>query len=239
MTTFLFAFWGLLALLLTHQSPAVPQTHHEVKIVGAMRNVMLNGQLYGTISLDTISNKDHLYGLGPVEYLTGEIVILDGKSYVSTVRSDSTMQVEETYNIKAPFFGYANIERWNTQLFPDTVYNLQHLERYLDQITQSSTRPFMFLIRGTADHAAIHVMNLPPGLNVNSPAEAHKWQTTYFLTNEEVEIVGFFSTEHQTIFTHHDTYLHMHLITADKRKMGHLEDLFLKKGTATLYLPAE
>jgi hypothetical protein len=30
-------------------------------------------ELYGNINLDTISNKTHLFGLGPVENLAGEI----------------------------------------------------------------------------------------------------------------------------------------------------------------------
>jgi acetolactate decarboxylase len=51
--------------------------------------------------------------------------------------------------------------------------------------------------------------------------------------------IGFFSTEHKAIFTHHDTFLHMHLITTDRQKMGHLDEVFLKKGTIKLYLPTE
>jgi len=58
-----------------------------------MKDVMWKGQLQGIINLDTITNKTNLYGLGPVEYLTGEILVIDGKSYKSTVASDTTMQV--------------------------------------------------------------------------------------------------------------------------------------------------
>ena len=100
---------GLTILTLTNCTTKAQQTTNEVKIVGEMKNVMWKGQLYGNINLDTIANKTNLYGLGPVEYLSGEILIIDGKSYKSTVTSDSTMKVEETYDIKAPFFGYANI----------------------------------------------------------------------------------------------------------------------------------
>ena len=35
-------------------------SNNSVKIVGAMRNVMHKGELFGTISLDTISNTSHL-----------------------------------------------------------------------------------------------------------------------------------------------------------------------------------
>lgn len=39
---------------------------HEVKIVGQMKNVMRKGQLHANINLDTIADKSHLYGLGPL-----------------------------------------------------------------------------------------------------------------------------------------------------------------------------
>jgi len=203
-----------------------------------MRSVMWDGELGGKIDLQTISDKENLYGLGPVEYLRGEIMILDGRAYKSTVTSDTTMKVEETYRIKAPFFGYATISEWSEQSLPDSIQTIQQLEEYLDSATKTSPRPFMFKLSGVAEEALIHIVNLPEGTEVRSPAEAHQGQTDYPLYNEEFEIVGFFSTEHQRIFTHHDTYLHMHLITTDRQKMGHLDDVLFEKGTLNLSLPS-
>ena len=97
----------------------------------------------------------------------------------------------------------------------------------------------MFKLGGIVEEATIHIVNLPKGSKVSSPTEAHEGMTNYHLTNEKSEIIGFFSTEHKTIFTHHDTYLHIHLITLDRQKMGHLDDLLFKKRTMTLYLPKE
>ena len=238
-TKIISAFLGLTTLILTSCNSTAQQTSNDVKIVGAMKNVMWKGQLYGNINLDTISNKQHLYGLGPVEYLAGELLIIDGKSYKSTVLTDTTMKVEETYNSIAPFFGYANIDKWTEQNSPDSVQTIQQLETHLDKITKSSKRPFIFKVTGVVGKAKIHIVNLPKGSKVSSPDEAHKGQTNYNLTNEQVEIVGFFSTEHKAIFTHHNTYLHIHLITIDRKKMGHLDELLLKKGTVKLYLPTE
>lgn len=200
---------------------------------------MWKGQLYGNIHLDTLSDKTHLHGLGPLEYLAGEVLILDGKSYRSTVISDSTMKVEETFDIKAPFFGYANIAKWTEQTLPDSIQTIQQLEQYLDEVTVASTRPFMFKLSGAVDKATIHVVNLPEGSKVSSPAEAHEGQVNYQVNNEHADIVGFFSTEHKAIFTHHDTFLHMHLITADRQKMGHLDEALFQKGTMKLYLPTD
>ena len=230
---------GLTILTLTNCTTKAQQSTNEVKIVGQMKNVMWKGQLYGNINLDTIANKTNLYGLGPVEYLSGEILIIDGKSYKSTVVSDSTMKVEETSEIKAPFFGYANISKWTEQTLPESIQTIQQLEQYLDKVTKSSPRPFMFKLSGTVEQATIHIVNLPKGSKVSSPDEAHKGQKNYELKNEQADIIGFFSTEHKAIFTHHDTFSHMHLITTNRQKMGHLDAVLFKKGTMKLYLPTE
>lgn len=230
---------GLTILTATNCTTKSQQTTTEVKIVGEMKNVLWKGQLYGNINLDTIANKTNLYGLGPVEYLSGEILIIDGKSYKSTVTSDTTMNVEETYDIKAPFFGYANISKWKEQALPDSIQTIQQLELYLDKTTKSAPRPFMFKLSGTVEQATIHIVNLPKGSKISSPAEAHKGQISYKLKDEQVDIIGFFSTEHKAILTHHDTFLHMHLVTTDRQKMGHLDEVLFKKGTIKLYLSNE
>lgn len=230
---------GFTVLLLTNSYVTAQQADSGIKIIGAMKNVMWNGQLYGNIYLDTIADKQHLYGLGPVEYLSGELLILDGSSYKSNVLSEMTMKVEETYKVQAPFFGYANIDKWKEQRLPDSVQTMKQLEVYLDRTTRSARRPFMFKIAGKVDEATIHIVNLPQETKVKSPNDAHLGQTNFSLKDEEVDILGFFSTDHKAVFTHHDTFLHMHLITADRKKMGHLDYVFFKKGTIKLFLPAE
>lgn len=207
-----------------------------VSIVGEMRNVMHKGELFGTIDLDTISNKSHLYGLGPVEYLRGEILIVDGKSYISRVLSDSTMSMEESYQVKAPFFVYSNIEKWVEKPIPDSVQTTHQLELFLDAVTKDAIRPFAFRLIATVDSADIHIVNLPEGTEVHSPEEAHQNQKTYRVINSEVEIIGFFSTEHAGVFIHHDSFVHMHLITKDRTQMGHVDMMTLTKGKAKLYL---
>lgn len=210
-----------------------------VRIVGAMKNVMRQGQLYGIINLDTIADKRHLYGLGPVEYLSGEILIVDGRSYVSTVESDTSMTVQETYAVRAPFFVYAHVAEWREYTVPDSIRTMQQLETWIDALTAGAVRPFAFRLSGEVEKAVIHIVNLPEGAQVRSPEEAHRGQKNFELRDEKVHIVGFFSTEHQAVFTHHDTYVHMHLITHDHTGMGHLDEAILKAGTATLYLPEE
>ena len=66
-------FFAIL-LLVSASAIEVP----EVKVSGAMKNIMMQGDLSAHINLDTL-NKTHLFGLGPAASLKGEIMILDGK----------------------------------------------------------------------------------------------------------------------------------------------------------------
>lgn len=209
----------------------------EVTVIGEMRNVMHHGQLGGMVSLDTLSGKSHIYGLGPIEYLTGEILLLDGKCYKSTVVNKDSMLVEESSAVKAPFFGYGMINEWFEYKIPDSISTLEQLEAFLDQLTKDKNRPFFFKVLATVENANIHIVNLPKGSKVSSPEEAHQGQMNYDIVYQEVELIGFFSTDHQAVFTHHDTFLHVHLITADRKKMGHLETVNFKKSTVKLFLP--
>ncbi|PKV50423.1 acetolactate decarboxylase [Aquimarina sp. MAR_2010_214] len=231
---------GLLTVLLlscnsTKKESQIEQSNSNIKIVGAMKNVMWRGQLGSSINLDTISDKKGLYGLGPESYLTGELLINDGKSYVSRVTSDSTMTVEKNFNVSAPFFVSANVDEWTEIEIPSNIKTIQDLEKFINEKTTEFKRPFVFKLTGKISKAIIHIQNLPEGTKVSSPDEAHQGQINYRLKDDEVEIVGFFSTDHKGVFTHHNSFLHMHLITKDEKKMGHLDELEIKN--MKLYLP--
>ena len=98
---------GYISCNSSDKKSAPNETYPDVKVVGAMKNVMWNGSLESSIDLDTISDKKGLYGLGPESFLTGELLIIDGKTFLSKVTSDSTMSVQKTLDVSAPFFVYA------------------------------------------------------------------------------------------------------------------------------------
>jgi acetolactate decarboxylase len=85
-------------------------------------------------------------------------------------------------------------------------------------------------IVGWVQSSEIHIVNLPVGSRFHSSAEARQEKTNNKITNENCEILGFFSTDHKSMFTHYDKNLHMHLITADIQKLGHLDSVdFIKE----------
>ena len=205
--------------------------------IGAMRNVMWKGELFGTIDLDSLKGIAGLYGVGPIEGLTGELLIADGECFQSRVISESEMKVTSSFDAKAPFFVYSVVNEWRSFEIPEEVRDMHAIELFLDSITGKASRPFVFRIEGIAESGSIHVVNLAPGSKVSNPDEAHQGQINYALNNEAVEITGFFSTEHKAVFTHHDTFMHMHLITPNRKKMGHIDALRLAPGSWKLWLP--
>lgn len=210
-------------------------TTSDIKVVSAMKNVMRKGELGGSVDLDTISDKNGLYGLGPVSYLKGELLINNGVSYVSKIDTDGTMYVQKRFDISAPFFVYGNVTKWQQMNLPAVVKSVKDLEQFIDSVKTDYKKPFVFKLAGQVAGAKIHVQNLPKGTKVSTPKEAHQGQVNFAIKNEEAEIIGFFSTQHQGIFTHHDSFLHMHLITANEKQMGHLDELQI--GTMRLYVP--
>jgi acetolactate decarboxylase len=208
-----------------------------IYIAGAMKNVMWKGELQGSISLDSFKNKPHSYGIGPLEYLKGELLLIDGKVYQSFVRNKKKMHVIESHQAKAPFFVYTHTSQWRETRLPDSIKTLNQLEKYLISYHKQD-QPFVFKLKTRIATARIHIVNLPEGTKVSSPDDAHEGQVNFTLKNTEADLIGFFSKNHQGIFTHHDTYMHIHLITKDRKAMGHLDNVMLGKGTV-LYLPAE
>ena len=217
------------------QAPLTPTP----QIAGEMRRVMREGHLAGVLDLRTIRSHVGLYGVGPVEYLKGELTIFDGVSYKSTVTADRRIHVEKTFEAKAPFFVYANVTNWVEAPLPETVLSLKDLETFLDRATTNHSRPFAFKVKADIASAEIHVLNLPEGGSVHSHEEGHRGQLLSAIEPGAVDLVGFFSTEHQGIFTHHDSYIHVHLLTEDRAQIGHLNSVTFKPGSARLFLPKD
>lgn len=209
------------------------------RIVGAMRNVMQKGELFARIDFDTLQHFEHLNALGPVENLRGEFMIIDGEPFVSTI-SDGAVVVESRRDIRAPFTGYAYVDEWSAHRLPEQVQSLADIDRFLLENTAETDRPFLFKIETEIDTAVYHVMNLPLGTEVTSPVIAHRLGRIFFgLGSSEATLLGFFSTEHQGVFTHHEVLTHIRILSLDRKHLGHLDSLALSGGENILYLPSD
>ncbi|MBL7955185.1 MAG: acetolactate decarboxylase [Flavobacteriales bacterium] len=202
---------------------------------GAMRNTMFNGQLAGLIQLDSIA-KPGTYGIGPMEYLRGEVLLLDGVVFVSEVEKELGMQVVQRTEVRAPFFVHQRVTEWTTVQIPDSVVDLPTLDGFLTARFAQSGEPFAFRIGGVIPSVDVHIVDVPMGSEVNGPDDAHQHNKDYHLEDRTMDLVGFFSTKHKAVFTHHDTNIHVHAITAEGDWMGHVEQVRFSPSSVQLQI---
>lgn len=208
---------------------------YSVKSVSAMKNVMWKGELSAKINFDTILPQKWLYGVGPIEGLTGEITIIDGIPYISTIDKNNKLKVDINSHIGAPFFVYAVSDEFKNINLPSTVTDLKKLNSYLSEYHNSDSA-YLFKLKGKVEFAKIHVQNLKPNTKVSSPKEAHQGQVNIELNSISVEIIGFYSNSGHGIYTHHDTNIHTHLLSMDKNYMGHCDELKFNPDRVKLYI---
>jgi acetolactate decarboxylase len=56
--------------------------------------------------------------------------------------------------------------------------------------------------------------------------------------NVDGRLIGFFSTRHHGVFTHHSSNTHIHVVLPDEKLSGHVDNVTIAK-EAILMLPAE
>lgn len=195
-----------------------------VRATGAMRNTMFNGRLAGLIDLDSLAVPG-TFGIGPLEFLRGEVLVLDGEVYTSMVGERGTMRLVRDHAGKAPFFVHQTVEQWKEVQLPDSVVDLAGLDGFLTARYADLNTPFAFRLSGPFERVEVHIVNVPMGTVISSPDDAHRDNEHFQVTGKQAEALGFFSTAHKAVFTHHDTNIHVHSITAERDWMGHVEAL--------------
>ncbi len=197
-----------------------------------MRDVVRNGQGAGVIAMDSLAEPG-LYGVGPLAHLRGEITVVDGVCLVARM-VDGQVRVAQEPDVQAPFFVHALVRDWEELVLPGPVVDLAGLDAFLSARALDHPGPFAFRLTGIADSVLAHVLDVPEGVRVSSREEAHAYDARITLCGEVVELVGFFSTTHRTVFTHHDSNIHVHALSADRQRMGHADSAHWRPGAMRL-----
>lgn len=216
----------------------IPGPGYVIHFINHMRDVIMSGKRDAVLDLRTLNKKSHLYGLGPIEGLTGEVTIIDGKPALSRIGADHLPHVTESYDVGVPFFVWAEVDSWRTITIPSTVTSSEELEKFIGETASkfSLDKAFPFLVTGKLKLVNYHVVNAKP----DTPAgmEAHKQiQVPFDLKQSTVTLVGFWSNQHRGVFTPMDSNMHVHFQSADNIASGHVQHLELSGNENTLHLP--
>jgi hypothetical protein len=157
-----------LALFAIALCGSVQAQNGTVQHTGAMRNTMFNGQLSALVGMDSVAAPG-VYGIGPLAFLRGELLVVDGRCYVATATSDSSMQVVERSDAGAPFFVQQEVHAWRPVALPDGVTDLRSLDGFLTAEFGALQAPFAFRMSGVFRSVQLHLVAVPPGTEVHGP----------------------------------------------------------------------
>lgn len=230
-----------LTILATFSCATTPDTGDKFKVEykGALKNIMHKGDISAQADLTDFQDTKHFYALGAVENLKGEILILDSKPYISSVQ-DQELTISNSFEHKATLLVYASVGKWANFIIPDNVSTYEDLEKHIEQTAKdngiNTDEPLPFMLSGTAKSFDWHLIDWKDGDTEHSHEKHINSGLHGTLTDQDVEILGFYSNSHHAIFTHHTTNMHLHIKTTDNKTSGHLDGLTLGQGM-TLKLP--
>jgi hypothetical protein len=209
-----------------------------VRWAGAQRDV-LSGDLRGHVDLETLASVPHLYALGPLEGVRGEVSIFGGEPSIARIEEGAVVTVS-SWRARACFLVWATVPAWAERALEAGAPSLDEVEREVVALACATgldpERPLPFRVRATAVLATLHVLDKRDGLPHN-PERHEQAKVRRTLEHTPVELVGFYSRQHRGIFTPKESNLHVHLRTEDGRISGHLEAIHLAPG-ARLAVPA-
>jgi acetolactate decarboxylase len=204
---------------------------YSLSYLGSQRQTIMTGDRGAHFDLRTLKGRPHLYGIGPIEGLTGEVTIVDSRPSLARVGADQAVNVTESYEAGVPFFVWAEVPAWQAQEIPDVVRTYAELEKIVGEAGARAglTQAFPFVMTGRPELIDFHIVNAtpatPPGM------EAHqKIQIPFEVHRRDVTLVGFWSSQHQGVFTPMGTNIHAHFQTPDNKVSGHVQGLELTRG---------
>lgn len=200
---------------------------------------MLGGDLRGHVALATLAATPHLYGLGPLEGLRGEVSVFGGVPSIARIEGDAVVTAE-SWSERACFLVWAQVASWAERSIQSGRADLDEVARDVIAFARETgldpARPFPFRVRGTAAPATFHVLDKRDGLPHN-PERHEQAKARRTLEAAPVELVGFHSRRHRGVFTPKESDVHVHLKTEDGQISGHLEAIRLEPG-ARIAVPA-
>jgi len=227
-------------LLLLFCSALAHAGEYQVNYAGALKNFMRKGDISAKYSLQSLEGKKGLYALGAFENLKGEIQIFDSVPYSSFVL-DGKLASDTSYQKKASLLVYAQVKAWQELSIPEGISSHKQLESYISEIAIKRginiNEPFPFLITGKAKLINWHVINWDKNDKIHTHRKHIESGLNGSLENTNVAILGFYSSKHKAIFTHHTTNIHMHFKTEGNNIAGHIDKLEPGK-SMLLKLPA-
>ena len=196
------------------------ETLYQVSTIGSL----LAGNYDGLQSIGTLKEHGDI-GIGAFDELDGELVMIDGKVF----KVKDTGKVEEmTDTTKAPF---AEVTFFDKDISKELVKitNFDYLKQELDKVIEHKDSFYAFRIDGTFKHVKVRSV---PKQKKPYPvlSEVTKNQPTFDYYETKGSLIGFWCPDY--VGSINVPGYHLHFISGDRTKGGHLLDISFDKASA-------
>ena len=194
------------------------------------------------IKLSLLKDTAHLYALGPLSDLRGEILVWDSQPFESRAR-DGAVRVKQDWDESAAYLVWASVPKWKKVMVPTSVRSPELMEQWLRSMSGPEGFPlrsqFPFLIKGHFGAISWHVVNVQNDGKPLTP-QKHQEQKFHGVSHDlRADMLGFYSPEHQGFFIPQGHSMHLH-VKVGEELVAHVDDFdpYGDNGL-NLYIPAE
>lgn len=196
------------------------------------------GDLSSHADLAEFQSLPHLYALGPVTRMGGEVTVFDSQPAVALVR-EGKVTVSNSWAFQPPFFVYSQVPHWQAIALPDSVQTFADIQAFIESIAADQgidlEQAFAFRVTAKATHLDYHVFNMPPAAEVGAQPLS-TYNTAWKTGQSDVELLGFYSRHHEGVFLGTGARMHIHFRAANGTEAGHVDGFQLVAG-GQLWLP--
>jgi acetolactate decarboxylase len=240
------ALWAAVALSACATAAFTPMKAGLLEYGGSQKTIFDTGTAAKVVPVVALSGPADMHGVGAVAGLDGEITVFNGKPYVTQVRgANDSYTMDNTTAHHATFAVWARVPAWSEQPVPDSVKGYVDLQKFVKVRAAAAgldvSKPFSFQLAGAPAEVKWHInVDLTEGKPVTSALFA-KSKANYVARNEAMDIVGFYSEQHDGVFT--TAYvpaipagsgiknaMHIHMVARDGKSAGHIDNLTLAPG---------
>lgn len=201
---------------------------------GSMKNLYLSSSPEKT-PLSDLKQRQHLYALGPLDGLKGEILIWDSVPLQSRIQN-GTIQTKESWDESASFLVWSSVPKWRKIKVPPAVTSVDVLESWLGSMSKNQPPNYPFLLKGKFARLNWHLVNAESDGKIMTPDKHRKAKVFSQTENAHPEILGFWYPSAQGVFIPQGRRTHLHF-RLGKKLVAHLDDFLLNDEGASLYVP--
>ncbi len=181
--------------------------------ISAPLSALVEGIYRADTTIGHLREKGNL-GIGTFNDLDGEMVLLDGKVYCLRPQGEAEVIPDD---IRTPFALATQFEGDTHERFEQPIAEAAFEHAVLDLIPSPN---LMYAIRIDGRFSHVRARSVPKQSNYLPLVEIAKLQTVFEFQDVEGTIIGFYTPSFLSGV--HMAGLHLHFITADRKRGGHL-----------------